>query len=90
MDVNEQILEELKAIRRLLTIFSQDKLDEFNEKIKTRNLKTESRHLFFMNVIVCLAVSFGLWVAALKGFLPVSANDINHFGFKNILFHPCR
>ena len=36
MDVNEQILQELKAIRRLLTIFSQDKLDEFNEKIKTK------------------------------------------------------
>ncbi len=57
-----------------------------SSKIKTRNLKTESRHLFFMNVIVCLVVSFGLWVAALKGFLPVSANDINHFGLKNILF----
>ena len=43
MDVNEQILEELKAIRRLLTIFSQDKLDEFNEKIKAKYLTTPKR-----------------------------------------------
>ena len=32
MDINEQILEELKAIRKLLTIFSQDKLVEFQER----------------------------------------------------------
>ena len=47
MDVNEQILEELKAIRRLLTIFSQDKLDEFNEKIKTKYLTTPQREQMY-------------------------------------------
>ena len=57
-----------------------------SSKIKTRDLKSESRHLFFMNVIICLAVSVGLWFAAIKGFLPVSFGDITHFGVKNILF----
>lgn len=47
MDVNEQILQELKAIRRLLTIFSQDKLDEFNEKIKTKYLTTPQREQMY-------------------------------------------
>ena len=30
-----------------------------SSKIKTRNLKSESRHLIFMNVIICFAVSAG-------------------------------
>ena len=47
MDINEQILQELKAIRRLLTIFSQDKLDEFNEKIKTKYLSTPQREQMY-------------------------------------------
>ena len=47
MDVNEQILQELKAIRRLLTVFSQDKLDEFNEKVKTKYLTTPQREQMY-------------------------------------------
>lgn len=43
MDINEQILEELKAIRKLLTIFSQDKLVEFQEIIHTKYLTTTQR-----------------------------------------------
>lgn len=43
MDINEQILEELKAIRKLLTIFSQDKLVEFQEIIRTKYLTTTQR-----------------------------------------------
>ena len=57
-----------------------------SSKIKTRNLKSESRHLIYMNVIICLAISVGLWIAAVEGFLPVSFKDINQFGLKNILF----
>ena len=38
MDINQQILEELKAIRRLLTIFSQDKLEQFHASIKEKYL----------------------------------------------------
>ncbi len=49
MDYNEQILQELKAIRRLLTIFSQDKLDEFNESIKAKYLSTPQReHMYVL------------------------------------------
>ena len=48
-----------------------------SSKIKTRNLKSESRHLIFMNLIICFAVSIGLWIAAMKGFLPVSFNYKN-------------
>ena len=40
---NEQILEELIMIRKLLTILSQDKLADFNEQIKNRYLTTEQR-----------------------------------------------
>lgn len=47
MDFNQQILEELKAIRRLLTIFSQDKLEEFNENIKTKYLTTPQRQQMY-------------------------------------------
>mgnify|MGYP000052985565 FL=1 len=41
--INEQILEELIMIRKLLTILSQDKLADFNEQIKNRYLTTEQR-----------------------------------------------
>ena len=41
--INEQILEELIMIRKLLTILSQDKLAYFNEQIKNRYLTTEQR-----------------------------------------------
>ena len=41
--INEQILEELIMIRKLLTILSQDKLEDFNEQIKNRYLTTEQR-----------------------------------------------
>ena len=47
MDYNQQIIEELKAIRRLLTIFSQDKLEEFNENIKTKYLTTPQRQQMY-------------------------------------------
>ena len=47
MDLNQQVLEELKAIRRLLTIFSQDKLEEFNENIKTKYLTTPQRQQMY-------------------------------------------
>lgn len=47
MDYNEQVLQELKAIRRLLTIFSQDKLEEFNESIKTKYLTTPQRQQMY-------------------------------------------
>lgn len=42
-NVNEDVLEELRAIRKLLTIFSQDKLDEFNKNIESKYLTTEQR-----------------------------------------------
>lgn len=42
-NINEQILEELVMIRKLLTILSQDKLADFNEQIKNRYLTTEQR-----------------------------------------------
>ena len=41
--INEQILDELIMIRKLLTILSQDKLADFNEQIKNRYLTTEQR-----------------------------------------------
>ena len=47
MDINEQILEELKAIRKLLTIFSQDKLASFQEKIRATYLTTQSRQQMY-------------------------------------------
>lgn len=47
MDINEQILEELKAIRKLLTIFSQDKLVEFQEIIRTKYLTTTQREQMY-------------------------------------------
>ena len=37
--INEQILEELIMIRKLLTILSQDKLADFNEQIKIGTLQ---------------------------------------------------
>lgn len=47
MDINEQILEELKAIRKLLTVFSQDKLTEFQETIRTKYLTTPQRQQMY-------------------------------------------
>lgn len=47
MDVNERILEELIAIRKLLTVFSQDKLDEFNTSIKNKYLTTSQREQMY-------------------------------------------
>ncbi len=47
MDINEQILEELKAIRKLLTIFSQDKLDSFHASIKEKYLKSPQRQQMY-------------------------------------------
>lgn len=43
MNNNDRILEELIAIRKLLTIFSQDKLDEFHASIKNKYLTTPQR-----------------------------------------------
>ena len=47
MDINEQILDELKAIRKLLTIFSQDKLVEFQEVVRTKYLTTTQREQMY-------------------------------------------
>ncbi len=47
MDVNERLLEELVAIRKMLTILSQDKLSEFNEQVKTKYLSTEQRQKMY-------------------------------------------
>lgn len=47
MDFSQQIIEELKTIRRLLTIFSQDKLEEFNENIKKKYLTTPQRQQMY-------------------------------------------
>lgn len=47
MDVNEKILEELVAIRKMLTILSQDKLSDFNEQVKNKYLTTEQRQKMY-------------------------------------------
>lgn len=47
MDNTEKILSELIAIRKLLTIFSQDKLSAFNESIKQKYLTTEQRQKMY-------------------------------------------
>lgn len=47
MDCNEQILQELKSIRRLLAIFSQDKIEDFNESIKIKYLTTPQRQQMY-------------------------------------------
>ena len=47
MDIKEQILEELKAIRKLLTVFSQDKLAEFQETIRVKYLTTPQRQQMY-------------------------------------------
>ena len=47
MDINEQILEELKAIRKLLTVFSQDKLAAFQENIRATYLTTPQRQQMY-------------------------------------------
>ena len=47
MDINDRILEELVAIRKMLTILSQDKLSDFNEQIKVKYLTTEQRQKMY-------------------------------------------
>lgn len=47
MDINEKILEELKAIRKLLTVFSQDKLAEFQTTIRSKYLTTPQRQQMY-------------------------------------------
>jgi hypothetical protein len=47
MDINEKLLEEVIAIRKLLTILSQDKLDAFNESIKQKHLTTPQREKMY-------------------------------------------
>lgn len=47
MDTNERILEELMTIRKLLTIFAQDKLDEFQSSIKSKYLTTPQRQQMY-------------------------------------------
>lgn len=47
MDINERILEELVAIRKMLTILSQDKLSDFNEQIRTKYLTTDQRQKMY-------------------------------------------
>ncbi len=45
--LNERILQELIEIRKLLTIFSQDKLDAFNASIKAKYLSTPQREQMY-------------------------------------------
>ncbi len=47
MDVNDKILEELIAIRKMLTILSQDKIADFNEQIRSKYLTTEQRQKMY-------------------------------------------
>lgn len=47
MDLNEKMLEELIAIRKMLTILSQDRLTEFNEQIQNKYLTTEQRQKMY-------------------------------------------
>ncbi len=47
MDSNERILGELIAIRKMLTILSQDKLSDFNEQVKSKYLTTEQRQKMY-------------------------------------------
>lgn len=48
MDINEQVLEELKAIRKLLTIFAQDKIESFNATVKAKYLTTPQREQMYV------------------------------------------
>lgn len=47
MDNNEKILQELITIRKLLTIFSQDKMEQFNNGIKSKYLTTPQREMMY-------------------------------------------
>lgn len=47
MDLNERILEELIAIRKMLTVLSQDKLSDFNEQVKSKYLTTAQRQKMY-------------------------------------------
>ena len=46
-NLNQEILNELIQIRRLLTIFSQDKLEEFQANIEKKYLTTDQRHKMY-------------------------------------------
>jgi len=47
MNLDEKILDELIAIRKMLTILSQDKLSNFNEQIRSKYLTTEQRQKMY-------------------------------------------
>lgn len=47
MNNEEKILNELIEIRKLLTIFAHDKLNEFNEKIRIKYLTTSERQQMY-------------------------------------------
>ncbi|MBO4941438.1 MAG: hypothetical protein J6D15_04465 [Clostridia bacterium] len=47
MNYDEKIFQELVEIRKLLTIFAQDKLDEFHANIKAKYLTTPERQQMY-------------------------------------------
>lgn len=47
MNYDEKIFQELVEIRKLLTIFAQDKLDEFHANIKAKYLTTPEREQMY-------------------------------------------
>lgn len=47
MELNERILDELVAIRKMLTILSQDKLADFNNSLKEKYLSTPQREKMY-------------------------------------------
>lgn len=47
MNYDEKIFQELVEIRKLLTIFAQDKLDEFHANIKAKYLTTSERQQMY-------------------------------------------
>ena len=47
MENNNEILEELRAIRKLLTIFAQDQLEAFNKSIRTKYLTSSEREQMY-------------------------------------------
>ena len=47
MDFSERIFEELVIIRKMLTVLSQESLEEFNKKIKKDYLTTDQRQKMY-------------------------------------------
>ena len=47
MNYDEKIFQELVEIRKLLTIFAQDKMDEFHANIKAKYLTTPERQQMY-------------------------------------------